>query len=448
MSVLISTVGIGHLPQLEADETLYSLYATAHAMSGNISAERTAIALLGSRHAARQHDIPLRVEPSQFGLPEDASSLLHLIRHHTIAGFYLPFLPVKEQARVAEFWKTDRHARRRCDGSSRTIGPRHPLKACPECVTSDVQRLGRAYWHVPHQWPLSWTCAIHATPLHQVEGMYKRWLLPGSRSLAQAKETRSTAPACEVTLLLARLGAQIAEAPVVDVDRLREASISRLKALGVMHDARAARHSRLSQWFRGTETSAWLRHGPSWAAPLAEGDWIASQLWRHKHSHPVRWLILWCAMSMLDAQITASTFEDALSGRRANTEGQRLLFAQEPLGHVTPAHVAAAFDQGHSYADVMLALRASRSDVVRWLQADPALRRDWRERLRKERLARVRTDLTQKILSNPRMTRSDLEHEHSADVRWLRDHAPGDLRTLMSQLRSRADRQRMLPGFG
>ncbi|MFC5607016.1 TniQ family protein [Variovorax soli] len=448
MSALISTVVIGHLPQLEADETLYSLYATAHAMSGNTSAEHTAMALLGTRHAVRQHDIPLRIEPSQFGLPDDASSLLHLIRHHTIAGFYLPFLPAEEQARTAERWRGDCHARRRCDGSSRTIGPRHPLKACFECMESDVQRLGRAYWHVSHQWPLSWVCSVHLTPLRQFDGAHKRWLLPGGRTSAQVQGARGAAPACPVSVLLARFGARIAQTRVVNVDGLREASISRLKALGVMHDARAARPARLCQWFRGTETSAWLRRGPSWAVALADGDWIASQLWRHKHSHAVRWLILWCAIGMADSDITPSTFEDALRGRRTDVQGQRLLFAQEPLGNRTPAHVVAAFNEARSYADVMLALRASRSDIVRWLEADPGLRRDWRDRLRTQRLATIKSELTQKVAMNPQLTRSDLEREHSADVRWLREHAPAELRHLMSQLRSRADKQLLLPGFG
>lgn len=158
-------------------------------MSGNVSAERSSRTLLGVGHAARQHDIPPRVEPGHFGLPDEASSMLHLLRHHTIAGFYLPFLSHQEQSQVAaSFWTTQPHARRRCDGSSRTIRPRHSLKACLECEFSDKQRLGRAYWHVEHQWPLSTMCVAHNRSLCQFEGMHRRWLLPGLESLRHSVE--------------------------------------------------------------------------------------------------------------------------------------------------------------------------------------------------------------------------------------------------------------------
>lgn len=216
-----------------------------------------------------------------------------------------------------------------------------------------------------------------------------------------------------------------------------------------MHDARSARHSRLSQWFRSTETSSWLlRSGPAWAASLANGEWLPSQLWRQKHSHSVKWLVLWCAMSLADRDITTRIFEDALRGRRSNSEGQRLLFAREPERYLAPAHVATAFARATSYADVMLELSASRSDVVRWLEADPALRKNWRGRLRKERLAKVTELLNHAIRHNSRMTRREFEREHDADVRWLRRHAPDVLRHFMKQLTSRTERQLSLFPIG
>jgi len=41
----------------------------------------------------------------------------------------------------------------------------HPLKACPTCMSTDIERHHCAYWHLPHQLPGVWLCHIHEIPL-------------------------------------------------------------------------------------------------------------------------------------------------------------------------------------------------------------------------------------------------------------------------------------------
>lgn len=39
------------------------------------------------------------------------------------------------------------------------------LRHCPDCVASDLEKHGVAYWRVHHQWPFARHCAEHRTPL-------------------------------------------------------------------------------------------------------------------------------------------------------------------------------------------------------------------------------------------------------------------------------------------
>lgn len=431
----------GFLPSLESDETLYSFCAAVHAINGGVNCEETSLALLGIRHGARQHDFPAHIDRLPLTSGKGRDDCLDIARHHTIAGYYLPFVADAPRRALAAALMDGRtqHARRICDGSSRTLRPEHPLKLCVQCVQRDLARIGRPYWHVSHQFPTTWICSVHGTTLGWIDGRNKRWLIPEENcALVRAGQHQSS----DADWLLAGIGDALLRMEEIDVRALRVATEARLRQLGIMHSAsRSVRHSRLVNWFRSTQTAERLSRGPTWVVSLADGEWIAGELWRHKRTHAVRWVVLWSALGWPDAATAARSFRDAAEGRQLDERGQIALFDIESPSMATPSYVTDAFLEADSYNDVMVKLRASRADVVRWLEADPVLRRSWRARLRREKLDAVVRALRSEMALHPSLSRQELESKYGAEIRWLREHSPDQLRMIRAQVASRAERQ-------
>ncbi|AGU47779.1 hypothetical protein VAPA_1c06490 [Variovorax paradoxus B4] len=432
---------LGFLPALEPDETLYSFCAAVHVMNGGVNCEETSLALLGVRHGARQHDFPAGINRLPLGPERGLPASLEIARHHTIAGYYLPFVSNASKRAVAATLADGaaQHVRRMLDGSSRTLRPEHPLKFCGQCVRADFAEVGRPYWHVSHQFPTTWTCSIHGSALSVIQGRNKRWLIPEESCAPGHPEPR------EADLLLTSIGEALRGVADIDMHTLRLATQARLRQLGIMHaSTRSVRHSRLASWFRSTRTSERLSRGPNWVASLADGEWIAGQLWRHKNTHAVRWVVLWSALSWPDAPAAAQSFRDAVNGRRLDEAGQIALFEAALPSVGTPPYVVDAFAQAGSYGEVMSMLRASRTDVVRWLEADPNLRRSWRARLKEEKLSMAVQALRAEIALHPHHSRQEVERNCGAEMRWLREHAPDQLRKILTQVPSRSERQLVL----
>ncbi|MGJ7554251.1 TniQ family protein [Variovorax sp. RB3P1] len=435
---------LGFLPALEPDETLYSFCAAVHLMNGRVNCEETSLALLGVRHGVRQHDFPAGITRLPLGGERVIFDSLEIARHHTIAGYYLPFVADASKRTIAAALDggATQHARRMFDGSSRTLRPEHPLKFCRQCVRADFAEVGRPYWHVSHQFPTTWTCSIHGSTLVVIHGRSKRWLIPGE-SAAQADPEQHSSRGAD--LLLTSIGEALRGVTNIDMHTLRLATQARLCQLGVMHaSARSIRHSRLANWFKSTRTSERLSRGPKWAASLADGEWVAGQLWRHKRTHAVRWVVLWSALGWPDAPAAAQSFRDAAHGRQLDEARQIALFKTALPAVGTPPYVVDAFAQAGSYGEVMSMLRASRADVVRWLEADPNLRRSWRARLKEEKLGTVVQALRAEITLHPRHSRQEVERNCGAEMRWLREHAPDQLRKILTQVPSRSERQLVL----
>jgi hypothetical protein len=437
-------VKLGFLPALEPDETLYSFCAAVHVMNGGVNCEETSLALLGVRHGARQHDFPAGITRLPLGRERVIFDSLEIARHHTIAGYYLPFVSDASKRTIAAALDggATQHARRMFDGSSRTLRPEHPLKFCGQCVRADFAEVGRPYWHVSHQFPTTWTCSIHGSTLGVIQGRNKRWLIPQEIGAQVYPEQDSSRQA---DLLLTAVGEALRGVTDIDTHTLRLATQARLRQLGIMHaPARSIRHSRLANWFKSTRTSERLSRGPTWAASLADGEWIASQLWRHKRTHAVRWVVLWSALDWVDAPAAAESLRDVVNGRHLDESGQIALFdTLLPLA-ATPSHVAEAFSQASSYGDVMSKLRASRADVVRWLDADSDLRRSWKARLKEGKLGIAVQTLRSEIVLHPCQSRQELERRCGAEMRWLREHAPDQLQRILGPVASRLDRQLIL----
>lgn len=150
-----------------SDESFYSLCCRYHYVSGNAVAARSAQQLFGHSRNGTQHDFPSRIHvfaqrtQTLLGTPEE------IIRTRTVMPFFLPWKSPQEAHHLMTMF---------CNGKAGKIKSllglpasrmraHLPLKACPQCIHEDRQRVGVAYWHLTHQLPGVWVCLDHGCAL-------------------------------------------------------------------------------------------------------------------------------------------------------------------------------------------------------------------------------------------------------------------------------------------
>lgn len=424
------------LPSILADETIFSWCSACHSMMCGTSAAKTGVALLGGSHASRQHDLPASLGRLPLLDGADCAEALHLARRHTIAGYYLPFLAGGVQEEIARRIQsgTDRFWRRLCSGMSRTRPVSHPLKWCADCVVEDQETIGRASWYTDHQFPTVLTCTRHGGLLLQRRHT-NNWLLP---RVDDSGGMQRTAASPSELHMLSEVSSKLRQIRVIDHDSIRLSALLRLQALGAVHSIRGARHDRLARWFESTRMSSCLRSLGSDLSSLCSGAWVPDLLWRRKLVVPAHWIVLWAALDWDSPERGAMAFEDAAIGRSVAPDSQALLFPEAaPVAGRAPDVVQQAFATGDSYADVMRLLSATRADVVRWLEADPQLRQEWRQRLREGRQGQCVEHIRQYVADHPEAGRQDIEIGCSGELKWLREHAPSLARDLYKSMPGR-----------
>lgn len=429
------------VPKMASDETLFSWCSAIHLMMASMSAEETAFHLLGIRHATRQHDLPASLAKLPFTQGGRTNDRVDMLRRHTVAGFYWPFLNDAGKRFVIDSVCTggSNHWHRTLCAASRTLPIKHPLKWCPDCVDSDRKHGGRPYWHVEHQFPTTTFCRVHQTALHQIPGRHKHWMLPppaGFHASTKVVSGLKAAPALEL------IGAAITQLDFIDTSSLRMFTLRRLQETGIIFSVNGASHDRLEQWFTQTPTAAWCRAAGNGLERLSDGKWIPSMLWRRNLSNGVRWAVLWSALGWESPDQAAASFTAACRGIGLAVGGQLTLFGNDiEVQARAPAHVWEAFAECDSYAGVMAKLQRSRGDVVRWLESDPELRASWRKRLRSDKQVRCITTIRATLAVRPNLNRQSLEELHTSEIRWLREHASRELNDLLKAVPARGGEQ-------
>lgn len=299
------------LPYVEDDETIYSFCATAHAWSGSDRAEHTARALTGAATSARHHDLPLALRNFPLDQTRHPVDAFHWATTHTIAGYYVPFMSRAAQELASAAWFTGGpKARSLINGKIDGVRLEHPLKWCEDCAEGDIERLGRPYWHVAHQFPTTWQCAFHRRPLRCIQARRKRWLLPRD---VEAGATAQTIKGADFPIagLLSALGEVIRSVAQVDRMQIVAMSAEKLRALGLASETNS---EPLEEWFRSSRVSRFLLTCPPGLMMLADGHWIARHVSPRTLAHPIHCTLLWCAFDWDSPETAAATFRQASSG--------------------------------------------------------------------------------------------------------------------------------------
>lgn len=149
------------------DETVYSWVARYHMRAGHVRAAQTGLSLFGHRTRGCAHDLPAGIDEfvdRTAGQLGDADSV---IVDHTVLPLYLALAcPEKRQGAISALRGSGIGSLKFQLGllTSR-FRACHPLKACADCMTEDLEQHCTAYWHRAHQLPGVWTCPTHGRPL-------------------------------------------------------------------------------------------------------------------------------------------------------------------------------------------------------------------------------------------------------------------------------------------
>ena len=175
------------LPPLAHGQTLYSWCAQTCAWNLLPSARATSFRLFESPSAALCHDFPAHLDILVGRFPEASFDADEIALNHTLLGY---FLSVQSKSIALNLLSSVRcgalpSLKMRLGITASRVGGRHPLKACDECISSDLERIGFASWHLAHQFPSAMICLIHQRPLFlasdPVSPVHRRdWLLPTS----------------------------------------------------------------------------------------------------------------------------------------------------------------------------------------------------------------------------------------------------------------------------
>lgn len=439
--------GVAHyfLPTLQPGETIYGWCSTVSRMAHFSGEKSSARVLLGVGHAGRQHDIPAHLGHLLEQFPACLPSGADCLRHHTIAGYYLPFvLPIRRERLVESLLeRNSMFARRGVLQWSRTLRASTRLRYCLSCVDADLQKIGRPLWKAVHQFPTTINCHLHNVPLMEVAQHRKGWSLPGEE-LGEALNFGAT----DAAFNLSMIGSVLPRIDFAEGASIRSEAVQRLRDLGVAVSDRGVSHSSLASWFRSTGTGRLCAAATSdHLSILADGSWIPSLLWRKQSMSAIRWVLLWSALGWNSGISAAMSLVAASRGTRTDIRGQHLMFGLAPNSQTAPAAVWAAFERADSYEAAMQILGVSRGRLVRWLEDDPELRNCWRDRLRDKCLKPTLAKLAAAKNSEAFISRDMFVRKNAYDLKWLKQHFPTVHEEILRGLPARRQAQAVLFPF-
>jgi hypothetical protein len=225
-----------------SSETLFSLCSRHHRLWGYSSAAQTAHLLFGGRRVGIHHDLPSGLDDFCKRTGGCLGSPAEIALERTLLRYYRPFLEEHETGAAVQTMRgrSVAHLKFRLGLLTSRFRANHPLKACPECMTADVESMGWVYWHIGHQYPGVWVCPEHACWLRvstvKSTGVERfLWHLPTEDRLAAAvpePSRASTEAASRLARNLVALIEQASGAGVLQLQRVRPALVQRAAGHG------------------------------------------------------------------------------------------------------------------------------------------------------------------------------------------------------------------------
>lgn len=288
------------LPTGFSGELLFSRVARFHVLSGGGPDKETTSRLFGSRFAVTASGLPNRLQAlcSYFGERETAHAIAD---ESTLYPYYRPFLPEDraDELLSAMLGADARGLKSRLGLLASRVGASNALRLCRQCVVSDEQRRGVAYWHRVHQVPGVLVCPIHQLPLDDctlatAHSRHALWL-PRNVPQALIRQSLSFTAQQKAALLEIATGSSAvidAALPPLGPSRLWAIYVERAAEIGITAGTRRIRQAEFLDGFH--EKWGCLANLQQFRAIVNEEiSWPASLLREHRRSfHPLKHLLV------------------------------------------------------------------------------------------------------------------------------------------------------------
>lgn len=163
---------LSFFPSPVDDESLYSVCARYHHLSGIQSAEISSNLLFGFRHAFTLRDVPCGLaflkETAGAALP----NIEEILRKMTVVG---PFLSMMSGEQISKILyacgeQPGQRVRQKIKMNGHRYRVANSLKLCLLCASEDIENHGFSYWKTYHQFLGVWICPIHRVALSLAKG--------------------------------------------------------------------------------------------------------------------------------------------------------------------------------------------------------------------------------------------------------------------------------------
>ncbi|MFZ6687655.1 TnsD family Tn7-like transposition protein [Undibacterium sp. SXout11W] len=158
-----------------ADESLFSLIARYHRLSGNIDDRDTLHELFGNHtHVVTSH-LPTHLDALASVLPQGLDiTVTDFIERHTVFPYFRPFLTASQVARCLPTMKGNSGTglKTMMGMIASQVGGYNSYRYCLSCAEADIDNGGQAYWHRTHQLPAVLVCPTHGSVLMRLEASW------------------------------------------------------------------------------------------------------------------------------------------------------------------------------------------------------------------------------------------------------------------------------------
>lgn len=430
------------VPDLKDDETLYSMCARFHRMSGNRSSEVTSMQLLGHRIGGARQENSLALwhlsEATGGTVPANESTL----RTRTVLGSYLPFMRSTHRHSVLRQLisnQREESSRARLGLTWNAVTVEHELRACPGCMEEQNDRHGFAFWKSKHQDPGVWICTQHKQPLwsQQRRGVRNvRWLDARSADLRPN-------PSLMLSKKLEQLGrladclAWLKSRSTVDIDVLSAMTRSRLYSGGAASSEvklSVEDHGSLLALLRSTYGDAGIKHFDFLSSP----SWLQQTLRDQRYAHPVRWGLLLAVVGGTRADELDAQYQQAI---RRLPELELFESRSSPRLARAPLVLYDALSEPISLAAASIRARMPLRHIEAWMRRDPELARHRRESGVSVKLRAAILTIEGAIAATPTAKRSEIITRCLWAVRWLEANAPDQVNKVLPPTLGMFDRQ-------
>lgn len=467
------------LPQIFADESLYSWTSRYHQLSFHHNPKVTSKILFGSNTSGLRIDLPSHLNDFANITNASLGSAIYLLHQHTNFSFYEKFLKPSTAEEIANSFLNDDYSQARAKLGLNKFPSEfiNILKICPECHSDQLKWHPSGYWITQHQYPSSFKCQRHEIGLSIIDvptyrGAASNYHLPNSLIKKSNIEKQVNNPNIDQHLSKISLwGYWIAEQDLTLSDEiLRWCYLYQAFKKNFLSFDGSLRGVQLRDVFvnyYGNETINFF--GPKLLGDLYDANFgFISYLFRQYSNarHPLKHiLIINLLFESFDdfLKVYSEVSSDLLEGKQScegkikanqknlirliSEEGQSLnkiaqslntsvssaakfldkekvVREKRPRVINTPleARLREMLSQGASRTEITAHLNIKRSFINDYLARDRALKSQWAEAYKKIQTDEHRNQLLATLKNHPNLTIKSIRRLPSNGFQWLYNH--------------------------